>query len=302
MILSLSSYGQDYEFKVPKNCSLEIGLLDSYFQDPIIIGDTISISYFDNEGNKIKTINKSMGSIESIDCFKYNNAGQIVEYKDYGRQTHQILTDPKTGKEVETSQWDSTIIMMIKKYQYENGLLKRIDEYSFGDKLDYSTLYDYDNQKRIIKELNISYPDENTLVYFKPNSTEIDWSRQKQTKIETYTKNCHYIKDLRICTYSDSSGIRSSDTSFFENGLIIRSIAFDSKGKFLNERRHKYNNQLLIDYLIDDSGIGNYGGEFDMLAANRFRYEYDMEGFLIAEYDYERDKLLQKFYYKRIKK
>ena len=302
LILSLIVNGQDYEFKAPKNCILEIGLLDSYFQDSTVIGDTISVSYFDNKGNKTKTIQKSSGQIESINCFKYDNTGHLLEFKDYGRQTHQLLTDPKTGKEIETSQWDSSIVMSIKKYQYDKGLLKRIDDYSFGDKLDYSTLYDYDNQKRVIKELSISYPDENTLVYFKPNSTEIDWSRQKQIKIETYTKSCKYVKDLRICTYSDSSGIKSSDTSVFKNGLIVRSIAFDSKGKFLNERKYKYNNQQLIEYSINDSGIGYYGRGFDMIAANRFKYEYDNDGLLIAEYHYDGDKLLQKYYYKRIKK
>lgn len=302
LILSLYLYGQDYEFKAPKNCILEIGLLDSYFQDSTKIGDTISISYFDNNGNKTKTIQKSYGRIESINCYKYDKAGHLIEFKDYGRQTHQLLTDSKTGKEIETSRWDSTIVMMIKKYQYESGLLKRIDEYSFGDKLDYSTLYDYDSQKRIIKELNISYPDENTLVYFKPNSTEIDWNKQKQTKIGITTKTYDYTKDLRICTYSDSAGIRSFDTSFYKNRLVTRSVTYDSKGKLLNVRNYKYNNQELVNYSIDDSGIGYYGGEFDMIAANRFRYEYDKEGYLIAEYNFENDKLLQKFYYKRTKK
>jgi hypothetical protein len=302
LILSIYVNGQDYEFKAPKNCILEIGLLDSYFQDSTIIGDTITISHFDNYGLKTKTIQKSSGRIESINCYKYDNAGHLIEYKDYGRQTHQLLTDQKTGKEIETSQWDSSIVMMIKKYQYDNGLLIRIDEYSFGDKLDYTTLYDYDNQKRAIKELSISYPDENTLVYFKPNSTEIDWSRQKQTKIEAYTKSCHYIKDLRICIYSDSSGIKSSDTSIFKNGLIVRSIAFDSKSKFLKERKYNYNNQQLIEYTINDSGIGHYGGGLDMIAANRFKYEYDNDGLLIAEYHYDGDRLLQKYYYKRIKR
>jgi len=302
LILSLYVNGQDYEFKAPKNCILEIGLLDSYFRDSTVIGDTISVSYFDNKGNKTKTIHKSDGRIESINCYKYDNTGHLLEFKDYGRQTHQLLIDPKTGKEIETSKWDISIVMVIKKYQYDNGLLKRIDDYSFGEKLDNSTLYDYDNQKRVIKELSISYPDENTLVYFKTNSAEIDWSRQKQTKIEIYTKSYRYIKDLRICTYSDSSGIKSSDTSVFKNGLIIRSITFDSKGKFLNEKRYKFNNQQLIEYTINDLGIGYYGYGFDMIAANRFKYEYDNDGLLIAEYHYANDKLIQKFYYKRIKK
>jgi len=154
LILSFCVYGQDFEFKAPKNCILELSLLDTYFRDSTVIGDTISVSYFDKNGNKIRTINKSHGLMESINCFKYDNSGHILEYKDVGRQNHQIQIDTML-REVETLHWDSSIVMTIKKYQYDNGLLKRIDDYSFGEKLDYSTLYDYDNQKRVIKELSV---------------------------------------------------------------------------------------------------------------------------------------------------
>jgi hypothetical protein len=191
----------------------------------------------------------------------------------------------------------------IKKYQYENGLLKKSADYSSGKKLTDSTLYDYDLQKRVVKELSISYPDDNILAYFRPNSTDIDRDQQKQTKIVTCTKSCSYTKDQRICTYSDSSGIKSTDKATFRDGLIIKSIAHDSKGKFLKQELYKYNsNNQLIEYSVNDTGIGFYGEEFDMIIANRFKYEYDNDGFLIGEYHYNKEELIQKYYYKRIKK
>lgn len=305
LIYSLSSFGQNYEFKEPKNFKIEFGLLDSYSSNPKERerGDTISISYFDNAGNRIKTIHKSKGRIESISSFKYDNSGHKIEYKDYGRQIYYTITDSKTGKYIERCKWDSTQVVEIKKYQYENGLLKKSADYSSGKKLTDSTLYDYDLQKRVVKELSISYPDDNILAYFRPNSTDIDVDQQKQTKIVTYTKSCSYTKDQRICTYSDSSGIKSTDKATFRDGLIIKSIAHDSTGKFLKQELYKYNsNNQLIEYSVNDTGIGFYGEEFDMIIANRFKYEYDNDGFLIGEYHYNKEELIQKYYYKRIKK
>lgn len=303
LIYSLSSFGQDYEFKEPKNFKIEYGLLDSYSKNSRKLGDTISVSYFDNVGNRIKTIHKSGGRIESISSFKYDNSGNKIEYKDYGRQIYYTVTDSKTGKYIERCKWDSTEVVMIKKYQYQNGLLKRSDDYSSGTKLTYSILYDYDLQKRVIKERSMSYPDDNILAYFKPNSTDIDSNHQKPIKMETYTKLCSYTKNLRICTYSDSSGIKTRDTTIFRNGLIAKSIAYILKGRSLKQELYKYNSsKQLIEYSVNDTGIGFYGEEFDMIIANRFKYEYDNDGFLICEYHYDKDKLLQKYYYKRIKK
>jgi hypothetical protein len=303
LIYSLNSFGQDYEFKEPKNFKIEFGLLDSYSKKYRKLGDTISVSYFDNAGNKIKTIHKSVGRIESISSFKYDNSGNKIESKDYGRQIYYTVTDSKTGKYIEKCKWDSTEVVMITKYQYDNGLLKKSGNYTSGKKLTYSTLYDYDSQNRVVKELSTSYPDDNTLAYFKPNSTDIDSNHQKQIKTETYTKFCSYTKNLRICTYSDSSGIKSRDTTIVRNGLIVKSIAYNLKGRFLKQELYKYNNnKQLIEYSVNDTGIGFYGEEFDMITANRFKYEYDNDGFIICEYHYDKNKLLQKYYYKRKKK
>ncbi|MDX6181708.1 hypothetical protein SGQ44_05790 [Flavobacterium sp. Fl-77] len=303
LIYSLSSLGQNYEFKEPKNFKIEFGLLDSYSGDPKKLGDTISISYFDNAGNRIKTIHKSEGRMESISSFKYDDSGHKIEYKDYGRQIYYTITDPKTGKYIEKCKWDSTEVVMLTKYQYQNGLLKRSDDYSSDKKLTYSILYDYDLQKRVLKEISMSYPEDNILAYFKPNSTDIDSDHQKQTKIETYTKLYSYTKNLRICTYSDSSGIKSRDTTIFRNGLIAKSITYNSKGKFLKQELYKYNtDNQLIEYSVNNTGIGFNGEELDMITANRFKYEYDNDGFLICVYCYDKEELLQKYYYKRIKK
>jgi hypothetical protein len=281
---SLLSYGQECQFKQPKNCRIEIILSDLYYTSPQIIGDTISISYFDNSGNKIKTINKSDGQIIMSTGFKYDRLGHLVESIDYGVpyvEDNQSI-DPYLNE---------SLITGIVKYEYENGLLKQINKFSHGNKPVSSINYKYDSKKRLISELSISYPE----TYYSLQSKEIDLKDKKETKLESLTKSYKYLKDKRICSYTYSSELNYVDTSTIKNGLFVKTISFDSVGHAQCEYNYKYSNNLLIEYSVA-------GCEIDMIpAADRFVYAYDKDGFLIYEYYYNNDQLLQKDYYIRIK-
>jgi hypothetical protein len=287
---SLLANGQDYQFKQPKNCRIEITLLDSYFENPQIIGDTIEISYYDESGNKIKSIRIFEELIASSTSFKYDNLGNLVESLDYG-----VLIDSLPDKIYYNNNLDDWLIIRTTNYKYENGLLKQTNTYSRKNKLESSILYDYDSQKRLIKELNISYPDKTSLIYHNLNEYEIDWNNPERAKLKTYTTTYEYLNNIRISTYSDSSGLISSDTSTINDDLVERTITYDSKGKFLCENNFKYINKQLIEYSV-------IGCEMDILIpANRFVYEYDKDGVVTSEYYYDKEKLLQKVYYIRIK-
>lgn len=281
---SLLSYGQEYQFKQPKNCRIEITLSDLYFKSPQIIGDTISVSYFDNSGNKIKTINKMDGQIILSTGFKYDRFGRLVESIDYGVPYVEDINSIDTYL-------DTSFITGVVKYEYKNGLLKQTNKFSHGNKPESSIQFTYDSKKRLISESSVTFSE----TYYTLKSDGIDWKDRKRTKLESLTKSYKYLNDKRICVVTNSTGLNDVDTSTIQNGLIVRTISYDSIGHPQCEDTYKYHNELLIEYTVQ-------GCQIDMIpAANRFVYEYDKDGLLVSEYYYDNDQLLQKDYYIRIK-
>jgi hypothetical protein len=287
LIYSYISFGQDYHFKEANNCKIEIVLEDLYFGDSTILGDTVLISYFDKSGNKTKTIDKFEGQISSMTNYSYNKFGQLIESKNYG-----ALVGNVPYKDFYVTHLDSSIMLNITKYQYENGLLKRTDVFSNKNELEFSKIIEYDSNKRIIKVSDIDYTKKDTK-FFNPKSNNFDI--MKNDKKNVNIQECKYLKNLKICSYSDSSGLLGTDTAIINNDLVLKSISYNSKGQLQCISTYKYDNNNLIEYSVK-------GCELDMFPpANRFVYEYDNDGFLISINYYDENKLLQKNYYKRIK-
>lgn len=301
--LSLNSFSQEFDFKEPDNLKRKITTMDYYYLDPVRLGDTIGISDYDSQGNMIKTIHFSDKLIQSNSLYHYDSNKRLIEYVDFGRRGYQIITDPKTGKENEISEYDSTITMLIKKCKYDNDNLKQLDWYEFGKNLIISDIYEYDSSKRMIKELHINYPNPNTLVYFKPNSSEIDWNYPRQERVDVYTKTCIYSGNQRICEYFDSTNLISIDTTIYENRLIQRNVVYRiSEGKIF-EAFYDYNEQnKLAEYRTIDTGKSAYGGEYDMVATDLIKYQYDNNGYLILEEYYVDNKISTKIHYEYIEK
>ena len=278
------SNGQEYQFKQPKNCRIEIILSDLYYEKPQLIGDTISISYFDNSGNKIKTIYKMDGQIILSTGFKYDSYGHLVESIDYG------VLENGSSNSIDTY-LDTTLITGIEKHEYENGLLILTNKFSHGNISESSIKYKYDAKKRLINKSSITYPQN----YYELKSDRIDWKDKKESKLETCTYSYKYLNNKRVCIYTNTSGTNIIDTSIIQNGHVLKTIFYDSIGHPQCEDIYKYNNDLLIEYSIQ-------GCQIDIIPdANRFVYEYDKDGSLLSEYYYQNNQLLKKDYYIRIK-
>jgi len=296
--ISLNSFSQKFDFKEPDNVKKKITTMDYYYPNPVRLSDTIGISDYDSHGNTIRTIHFSDKLIQSNSLYHFDNNNRLIEYVDFGRRGYQTVTDPKTGKESEISEYDSTITILIKKYKYDNDNLKQLDWYEFGKNLTTSVIYEYDNSNRITKELQISYPNPNTLVYFKPNSTEIDWNHPRQENIEVNTKTCRYSGNFRLCEYFDSINLVSIDTTIFENELMKRNVIYRKTGERIFEALYIYNDQnKLIEYRTIDSGKSAYGGEYDMIASDKIKYRYDRNGYLVEEEYYVDNKISTKIHY-----
>ncbi len=298
---SLGGFAQDYDFKEPEHLKIKITTMDYFYKNPIVQGDTVAISDYDSKGNLIKTEHRYNGLIESNSHFKYDDNNRLIEYKDKGRRGYRTVTDPNTGDLVEESEYDGSIVLQTKKYKYDNYKLKQVDWYEFGDNLVISEIFDYNANGKIIKELMISYPNPNTLVYFKPNSSEIDWEHPRQESIETQTKTYSYIGDIRLGEYRDSTGLLSVDTTFFKDDLILRRVIYRTNGDKIFESFYDYDSdKKLLSYKTIDSGKSPFGGEYDFVASDNVKFLYDKNGYLITKEYFVDDKISTKIHYEYI--
>ena len=258
---------------------MKITTMDYFYKNPIVHGDTVAISDYDSKGNLIKTEHRYNGQIESNSHFRYDDSNRLIEYNDKGRRGYRTIKDPITGDLIEESEYDGSIVLQIKKYKYENDRLKQVDWYEFGDNLVISEIFDYNAQGKLIKELMISYPNPNTLVYFKPNSSEIDWEHPLQESIETQTKVYTYNGDIRLGEYRDSTGLLSIDTAFFKDDLILRRVIYRTNGDKIFESFYDYDSEKkLLSYKTIGSGKSLFGGEYGLVASDNIKFLYDKKG------------------------
>ncbi len=293
---------QEYKFKIPNDLKVKITTNDSYSDGFEQVGDTIEISFFDNNGNKVKTVYKSQGKIESNTIYRYDK-NKLIEYADKGRILHGMVKDSRTGEYIEVSEYDSTLIVFSKKYFYQNEKISRIEHYDFGTDLITKEFFKYDYQGRVIKHLTINFPNPHVLVYFKHNSLEIDWNHPKQTSIDTKTKICSYSKNMRITKYYDSTELLTIDSTFFNNDLVIKSCLHNAKGDILTQEFYQYD---LINNLIEYKRIGTsqsiYDTPSDEMNGESVKYKYDTNGFLTSKEYYENGKVYYKQNYTYVRK
>lgn len=299
IFLSYHCFAQEYNFKKPKNLKLKITTEDSYRDSIPELNITDQKSFYDLNDNLIKTINYWNNQIASNPIYEYDSLNRLTKYTDIGRRSYQILPDSITGEDVETSEYDSTVIVMIKKYKYQGKKLKQIDWYEFGKVLIISEMYDYDDSNRLINKTSISYPSPNTLIYFKPGTTEIDWEHPRLGNISVNSKKCRYIDDLRLCEYYDSTNLISIDTTFYTNELITRSVIYSVEGEKTFESFYHYNKEnQLVNYKTTETGKSPFGGQFDLLSPKNIIFKYNLEGYLTGEEYYFDNKLMTRFHYK----
>ena len=303
-IVLINLSGQEYQFNESKGLRILIELTDSYFNNSKRLNDTASITYYDKTGNKIKTLykyipmlyfdslenktkclNEVFGLTNGASKYKYNTKGELLEEVDYG-----VLFD---------TFFDTTFINWTIKYSYPKSSTKKVDTYNSDKKLEFTDLYQYDKQERIVKHTYVNYLKDNKVIYYKPNSIDIDWSKMSTSLINGFTTIYSYSKSYRIGQIVDSSGFDRADTTFYNNSLISKVCSKSKTGDILNQQLYKYNDHKQLIEFIQFLGKG---ADYLVGSANRFTYEYDTEGYLSVKNEYFNDILMQKYHYKRIKK
>ena len=300
MTFQIVGRAQEYHFIQPHDVKMKITIMDHFYNDSVKLNDTVSIGYYNHNGNEIRSIDLSDGMMSSEIYYHYDQANRLIEELYICRLVYGSDGEVDENGELITIAIQDSTVTLIQKYKYDHkGNLIQKDGYTYGEHMEISYRYKYDRQNRLIEETQVRYPVPICSVGFLPGSTEIDDDYKIIENVETSRDTYKYAGNLRICERFDSKGLYSVDTVFFINKLIQKKVTYDENRNKKIESRYSYNTKgLLIERRSSFSD--DYGANSDLSPISKIEYEYDAGGILIKERRYDK-KLIQEIHYKYIK-
>jgi hypothetical protein len=229
------------------------------------------------------------GVVQSMEGFKYNDQNQLIYRKDYGRWYFG-----RNDKGEETKAWDSTLVVSVQKYYYEEDRLTREEYYEWDEeRLDSKTEYKYNKNGNLTDELTIQYPTSNT-IYHKTNSVEIDHDSKPPSNAILLLSKYETDRNItHVSRYENDSLVGNMKIVKNKAGKVYERFRLGKKNEIGSKNNYIYNDDnRLIEINSDSLGVDGFLHVYNPKLDPKAVYGYDENGFLTSKSYFKGEKLI----------